>query len=133
MSKELATFLTGRYISIEMYPFSFNELIDYKKELGSEPVSNNELNTEIENYFSEYLNYGGLPVTIDSKIHKEISLNDLYSSIILHDIVERFEIRNIGLFNRITKFLVENIGNLISAHSVYTYLKHDLKITKLTI
>ncbi|MBR0271550.1 MAG: hypothetical protein IJQ68_06125 [Methanobrevibacter sp.] len=47
MSKELATFLTGRYISIEMYPFSFNELIDYKKELGSEPVSNNELNTEI--------------------------------------------------------------------------------------
>ena len=57
----------------------------------------------------------------------------MYSSIILHDIVERFEIRNIGLFNRITKFLVENIGNLISAHSVYTYLKHDLKITKLTI
>ncbi|WP_407378588.1 ATP-binding protein [Methanobrevibacter sp.] len=133
LSKELATFLTGRYISIEMYPFSFNEFIDYKKELGSEPLSNNELNTEIENYFNEYLNYGGLPVTIDSKNHKEVSLNDLYSSIILHDIVERFEIRNIGLFNRITKFLVENIGNLVSAHSVYTYLKHDLKITKSTI
>lgn len=133
LSKELATFLTGRYILIEMYPFSFNEFIDFKKELDEKPLIENEFSTEIENYFNEFLTYGGLPVTIDSKNHKEITLNDLYYSIILHDIVERFEIRNVGLFNRITKFLVENIGNLISAHSVYTFLKHDLKISKTTI
>ena len=133
LSKELATFLTGRYISIEMYPFSFNEFLDYKNELGEKPLLENEFNTEIENYFNEYLSFGGLPVTIDSKNHKEITLNDLYNSILLHDIVERFEIRNVGLFNRITKFLVENIGNLTSANAVYTYLKHDLKISKSTI
>ena len=133
LSKELATYLTGRYISIEMYPFSFNEFLDYKNELNEKPLWENELNSEIENYFNEYLSFGGLPVTIDSKNHKEITLNDLYYSIILHDIFERFDLRNVGLFNRITKFLIENIGNLISAHSVYTFLKHDLKISKTTI
>ena len=134
LSKELATFLTGRYISIEMYPFSFNEFIDYKRELGEKPLYDEEINTEIENYFNEYIEYGGLPVTVDTKNHKEITLNDLYSSIILHDIVERYEIRNVGLFNRITKYIVENIGNLISSNSVYTYLKHEkLKISKSTI
>ena len=134
LSKELATYLTGRYVSIEMYPFSFNEFLDYKKELNDTPLINNELNSELENYFEEYISYGGLPVTIASKNHKEILLNDLFSSIILHDLVERHEIRNIGLFNRIIKFLIENIGNLISAHSVYVYLKHDkLNIAKQTI
>ena len=134
LSKELATFLTGRYISIEMYPFSFNEFIDFKEELNQKAFFENEFNTDIENYFDEYISYGGLPVTIDTKNHKEITLNDLYSSILLHDIVERYEIRNIGLFSRITKFILENIGNLISAHSIYTYLKHEkMNITKSTI
>ena len=134
LSKELATFLTGRYISIEMYPFSFNEFIDFKEELNQKAFFENEFNTDIENYFEEYISYGGLPVTIDTKNHKEITLKDLYSSILLHDIVERYEIRNIGLFSRITKFILENIGNLISAHSVYTYLKHEkMNITKSTI
>ncbi len=134
LSKELATFLTGRYISIEMYPFSFNEFIDFKEELNQKAFFENEFNTDIENYFDEYISYGGLPVTIDTKNHKEITLNDLYSSILLHDIVERYEIRNIGLFSRITKFILENIGNLISAHSIYTYLKHEkINITKSTI
>ncbi len=134
LSKELATFLTGRYISIEMYPFSFNEFIDFKEELNQKAFFENEFNTDIENYFDEYISYGGLPVTIDTKNHKEITLKDLYSSILLHDIVERYEIRNIGLFSRITKFILENIGNLISAHSIYTYLKHEkMNITKSTI
>lgn len=134
LSKELATFLTGRYISIEMYPFSFNEFIDFKEELNQKAFFENEFNTDIENYFDEYISYGGLPVTIDTKNHKEITLKDLYSSILLHDIVERYEIRNIGLFSRITKFILENIGNLISAHSIYTYLKHEkINITKSTI
>jgi len=134
LSKELATYLTGRYVSIEMFPFSFNEFMDYKEELGEGPISNNELNTPLENYFEEYMDYGGLPVAIASRNHKEIILNDLYSSIILHDIVERHDIRQVGLFDRIVKYIIENIGNLISANSVYNYLKHDnLEISKPTI
>lgn len=134
LSSELATYLTGRYVSIEMYPFSFNEFIEYKKELNEKPMMNNELNSEIENYFDEYLNYGGFPVAIATNTNKEIILNDLYASIVLRNIVERYEIRNIGLFNRIIKFLISNVGNLISVNSLYRYLKHEkLEIGKATI
>ena len=48
--------------------------------------------------------------------------------------MERYEIRNIGIFNRVVKYIIENTGNLISANSIYKYLKHEkLKITKQTI
>ena len=134
LSSELSTYLTGRYVSIDMYPFSFTEFLDYKNELGEKPITANELKTELENYFDEYMAYGGFPIAISLKDHKEIILNDLYSSILLHDIVERHDIRNVGLFNRIVKFLIENIGNPISAHSVYNYLKHEIsEISKPTI
>lgn len=134
MSKEFATLLTGRYINIELYPFSFNEFLDYKKELNHPPSITNELNSDLENCFEEYQQYGGIPLTISSQKDKELVLNGIYSSIILNDIVERYEIRNVGLFNRIVKYIIENTGNLISANALYEYLKHDkLKITKSTI
>lgn len=134
MSKEFATLLTGRYINIELYPFSFNEFLDYKKELNQVPIITNELNSDLENYFEEYQQYGGLPLTISSQQDKELVLNGIYSSIILNDIVERYDVRNIGLFNRIVKYIIENTGNLISANKVYRYLKHEkLNITKKTI
>lgn len=134
MSKEFATLLTGRYVNIEMYPFSFNEFLDYKEELNQPPAIQNELNSELENYFEEYRQYGGIPLAISSQIDKELVLNGIYSSIILNDIIERYEIRNAGLFNRIVKYIIENTGNLISANAIYKYLKHEkLNITKQTI
>ena len=134
MSKELATLLTGRYVNIELYPFSFNEFLDYKKELNQPNLIKNALNTDLENYFEEYYQYGGMPLAISSKQDKELILNGIYSSIILNDIVERYEIRNIGLFNRIVKYIIENTGNLISANALFNYLKHEkLQITKQTI
>ena len=134
MSKEFATLLTGRYVNIEMYPFSFNEFLDYKEELNQPPSIQNELNTDLENYFEEFRQYGGIPLAISSQIDKELVLNGIYSSIILNDIIERYEIRNAGLFNRIVKYIIENTGNLISANAIYKYLKHEkLNITKQTI
>lgn len=135
LSKELATLLTGRYIEIKMYPFSFNEFINYKKELNQECIMKNELKTQNENLFEEYLQYGGLPLTISAdKKDKLIILQDLYSSIFLHDIIERYSIRNVGLLTRITKYLIENTGNLISANSIYKHLKQDkLSITPNTV
>lgn len=134
MSREFATLLTGRCVNIDMYPFSFNEFLDYKKELDQAPFIVNELNTDLENYFEEYLQYGGIPLTISAENDKELVLNGIYSSIILNDIVERYEIRNIGIFNRIVKYIIENTGNLISANALYTYLKNmNLSIAKPTI
>ena len=134
MSKEFATLLTGRYVNMEMYPFSFNEFLDYKNELNQMPFMVNEFNTDLENYFEEYLQYGGIPLTISSENDKELILNGIYSSIILNDIVERYEIRNVGIFKRVVKYIIENTGNLISANAAYNYLKHEnLRITKQTI
>ena len=134
MSAEFATLLTGRYVNIELYPFSFNEFLDYKQELNHPPAIKNELNSDLENFFEEYQKYGGIPLTISSQHDKELVLNGIYSSIILNDIIERYEIRNVGLFNRIIKYIIENTGNLISANAVYKYLKHEkLRITKTTI
>lgn len=135
LSQELATLLTGRYTEVTMYPFSFNEFLDYKKELNQQCIIKNNLKTPLENLFEEYLQYGGLPLAISANLKdKEIILKDLFSSIFLHDIVERYKIRNIGLLNRITKYLIENTGNLISANSIYKQLKQDkLSITPNTI
>ena len=134
MSKEFATLLTGRYVNIELYPFSFNEFLDYKNELNHSPAITNELNSDLENLFEEYQKYGGIPLVISSQHDKELVLNGIYSSIILNDIVERYEIRNVGLFNRIVKYIIENTGNLISANAIYKYFKHEkLRITKQTI
>lgn len=135
LSQELATLLTGRYTEITMYPFSFNEFLDYKKELNHECVIKNNLKTPLENLFDEYLQYGGLPLAISANVKdKQSILKDLFSSIFLHDIVERYEIRNIGLLNRITKYLIENTGKLISANTIYKQLKQDkLSITPNTV
>ncbi len=135
LSKELATLLTGRYMEIKMYPFSFNEFLDYKEELNHKCIIENELKTPIENLFEEYFQYGGMPLTISAdEKDKIVTLQDLYSSIFLNDIVKRYSIRNIGLLHRITKFLIENAGNLISANSIYKFLKQDkLSITPNTI
>ncbi len=134
MSKELATLLTGRFVNIEIYPFSFNEFLDYKKELNQSPFIKNEIKTYLENCLEEYYQYGGMPLAISTQYDKQLVLNGIYSSIILNDIVERYEIRNIGLFKRVVKYIIENTGNKISASGIYRYLKHEnLKITKQTI
>lgn len=135
LSKELATFLTGRYIEIKMYPFSFNEFLLYKHELDKECVLDNPLHTDLENLFEEYLQFGGLPTAISAEVEdKLVILRDLYSSIFLYDVVERYQIRNMGLLKRITKFLIENVGNLISANSIYKYFKQSkLGLTPNTI
>ena len=64
-----------------------------------------------------------MPVTIATRKNKLTTLNDLFSSILYNDIIERFNVRNTGLFKRIIRFIIENIGNLISANSIYKHLK----------
>ncbi|AWX31991.1 ATP-binding protein [Methanosphaera sp. BMS] len=126
LSKELSTLLTGRYTSITIYPFSFNEFKDYKKELNDRCIFNKDTNTEIENYFDEYLEYGGMPGVIATRNRKITTLNDLFSSIVYNDIITRFNIRNSGLFRHILKFIIENIGNPLSPNAIYKHLKHDI-------
>lgn len=119
LSGELATHLSGRYIKIQMYPFTFSELLELKKENG--------LEIDKEEVFKEYLEWGGMPqiYKMPTEEEKKLYISDLYSTIVLKDIVERMQIKDVQLLNRIIQFMLENIGGIISANSISNYMKKE--------
>lgn len=118
LSGEFATYLTGRIISIKMMPFTYSEFLELKKS------KHEEIN---EKTFSEYVEWGGMSLiyNTNNEIERKMYLRDLYSAIILKDIVERSKIKDINLLNRIVQFMMENIGGIISSNSIAGYLKND--------
>jgi predicted AAA+ superfamily ATPase len=146
LSGELSTYLTGRYIEIKVYPFSFLEYKKYNTKIDYEnsntPISNETHNKKIDNtnsnesnaykkvsdkeMFIDYLKYGGMPQLLEFETNEKIQyLIDLYNSIFLKDIIKRNEIRDIDLLERILLFIMANIGQLFSANSIVKYLKKD--------
>lgn len=119
LSGELATHLSGRYISIKMMPFTFKEYLQLKKE-------KNEV-IDVDKAFMEYVEWGCMPqiFNTNSVEERKLYLRDLYNSVILKDIVERNSIKDINLLNRVVQFLMENIGGIISSNSVTNYLKNE--------
>ena len=118
LSGEFATYLTGRIISIKMMPFTYSEFLELKKS------KHEEIN---EKTFSEYVQWGGMSLiyNTNNEIERKMYLRDLYSAIILKDIVERSKIKDINLLNKIVQFMMENIGGIISSNSIAGYLKND--------
>ena len=119
LSGELATHLAGRYISIKMMPFTFGEFVILNTTKKSKKTD--------KQMFEEYVNWGGMPqiYNTDSKMERKLYLKDLYNTIVLKDIVERNNIKDINLLNRITQFMMENIGGIISSNSIAKYLKGE--------
>lgn len=115
LSSEFATFLTGRYVSFEVYPFSFKEFIEYKG------------NDNLETLFLEYINFGGFPQTliIEDNESKKNLLTDLYNSIVIRDIVERYNVRDISLLDSYLKYILNAMGSLFSATNISNYLKNE--------
>ena len=118
LSGEFATYLTGRFISIKMMPFTYSEFLELKK-------SRNEEITE--KAFDEFIEWGGMPLIYNTSnsIERKMYLRDLYNAIILKDIVQRNQIKDINLLNRIIQFMMENIGGIISSNSIAGYLKNE--------
>lgn len=117
LSGELATHLTGRYYEIKMYPFSYQEFLDYRQKSSSLDL------------FNEYLKYGGMPQTFDLDETQKINyLDDLFNSIFYKDIVKRYQIRDIDILERLTTFIFDNIGNIFSASSIAEYYKKEMNI-----
>ena len=112
LSGELSTYLSGRYISFEILPFSFFEYLEYFK-----------LSKSKENYLA-YLKIGGLPelYNLETEEVKSHYVASLYDSILLKDIVKRYNIKNIKLLEEVFKFLIDNIGNLFSINKIVNYL-----------
>ena len=121
LSGELATLLSGRYIKIEMFPFSFNEVLDYNKSRYGQITSNDELNI-----FNEYVKYGGLPRTLNFDEEEKINyLTDIFSTIVLKDIISRNNIRDVVFLERLIKFMIVNTGETFSVNSIRNFLKHE--------
>lgn len=127
LSNELATLLAGRYIKINLYPFSFKEVLQYRRE-----IDNIKLDREsIKEYFNQYLLFGGMPGLLpisddDTKIN---ALQDIYDSIIVHDILSRYTINEIDLFKRFSHYLMNSTGQTFSKTSITNYLKNENKRT----
>jgi predicted AAA+ superfamily ATPase len=118
LSGELATYLAGRYIQFFVYPFSFKEYISAKEDLGE--------NRGISDYFSAYIREGGMPFVVTQNLPvsiKENYLKDIYHSVVLKDIVERNNIRDVVLLERVIQFALANTGQIFSATSIAKYLK----------
>lgn len=122
MSGELATVLSGRYVELKMLPLSFKEFcsgID-------EPLLTNAQK------FNRYIENGSFPYiakfNITSKEAKDY-LRDIYNSVLLKDIVSRLKISDITALENVTKFLLHNIGNTVSATKIANTLKTEGKST----
>lgn len=118
MSSEISTYLTGRYISIPVYTLSFAEYLEFKKQSG---LSTREL-------LNEYIRLGGFPIvalgSFDERAAYQI-VEGIYNSVITSDITKRHNIANFDLFNRVVRFIVENVGKTFSANAIVKFLKSE--------
>lgn len=120
MSSEIATYLTGRYISFRIFTLSFGEYLMFKRQYA--PVS--DAKTELANY----VRLGGFPAThLRAYSQEEVYtiVRDIYNSTIFSDIVRRSQIRKIDQLERIVKYTFNNVGNTFSAKSIADYLKSE--------
>ena len=118
MSSEISTYLTGRYVSIPVYTLSFREYLSFK---GKET-------SDAHRMFAEYLQYGGFPVIAISNFEPQSAyqiVDGIYASVVTRDISKRHKIRSKELFDRIVRYIVENVGKTFSANSIVAFLKNE--------
>lgn len=104
LSVELGTHLTGRHLSMELFPFSYSEFIRFKK-----------LNND-ENAVIDYLKTGGIPEYVKSDV--SYVLNALVDDILMRNIAIRHSVRDVNSLRQLTAYLITNIGNLVSANKL---------------
>ena len=114
LSGELATVLSGRYVTFRVMPFSFQEACEMRK-----------IKTPDENDLTEYMNWGGMPQRFSMHGESEVRtfLQDLYNSVVLRDIVQRTGARDVDLLNRIMEYLMANPSQTFSSQGILKYFK----------
>lgn len=118
LSSEISTYLTGRYVTISVYTLSFKEYLTFK----------NNQNKPIKEQLQDYIRFGGFPLVAISNLDEKASyqiVEDIYNSVVVNDITKKRNIQNIDLFNRVVRFIVENIGKTFSANSIVKFLKSE--------
>jgi uncharacterized protein len=112
LSSELATHISGRYVEIHMLPLSFREYLSGIK-------------ADKDLAFNQYLEYGGLPGLLELNSRDDLYrhyMEGVYNTIVIKDILGRSNIKETDLLESILLYMIDNIGNLISANNIANYL-----------
>lgn len=116
LSSELSTLLAGRFVEIKMLPLSFKEYYTFWEKDKSKTV---------EELFNQYVKYGSLP-TITTLPQNNATINDfllgIYNTVILKDVIQRNNIKEVAILDRVIKYVISNIGSIISANKISNYL-----------
>lgn len=118
MSSEISTYLTGRFVSIPVYPLSFKEYLTFKAGSG---FSQKKL-------LEEYIRFGGFPIIALGNYDQQSAyqiVNGIYHTVISRDIVKRHRITRQDLFDRVVKYIIENMGRTFSASSIARFLRSE--------
>jgi len=114
LSSDLATHLSGRYIEIPVYGLSYSEFIEFHK------LQNNK------ETLIKYIKYGGSPYLVNLEFDDEIIygyLRSIYNTIILKDVVSRYNIRDVDFLERLTEYLSDSLGSYVSSKKITDFLK----------
>lgn len=118
MSSEISTYLTGRYVIIPVYTLSLREYLTFK----------NKDESQARDVFDEYVQYGGFPLVgisnFDTRSAYQL-VDGIYASVITRDISKRHKIRNKELFDRVVRYVIENVGMTFSANTIVKFLKSE--------
>ncbi|MEN8227605.1 MAG: ATP-binding protein [Bacteroidota bacterium] len=121
LSGELATYLSGRYVEIEVHALTYREFLLFHQ------MENNS------NSLSIYLRIGGLPNLIHLRQEDEIIfdyLRNIYATILFKDVIRRYNIRNVSFLENLVLFLSDNVGSIVSAKKISDFLKsQQIKIS----
>ena len=115
LSGDLSTLLAGRYVEIRVHPLTYPEFLEFHGLQDS------------DDSLMKYLNYGGLPglrkIGLDSDEHVWAYLSSVFNTVMLKDIIERHDIRNVPFLNNLIAFYADTTGKLTSANSISKYMK----------
>lgn len=118
MSSEISTYLTGRYILISVFTLSFREYLEFKKESTQ----------SYDKLLEEYIKFGGFPIIALGEYEQQSAyqiVDGIYHTVVSRDIVKRHRINKQDLFDRVVKYVIENMGNTFSASSISNFLKSE--------
>ena len=116
LSGELATLLSGRYVSFKILPFTFAEVLEIQRIKDAD-----------DEVLMDYIRWGGMPqrFSINTDNELKVFFSDLYDSIVLKDIVTRYKIQNVSLLNKIIDYLSINMSQIFSGTSIVNFLKSE--------
>jgi len=124
LSSELSTLLTWRFIELQVYPFSFQNYLEFKDLKISSSLDNKKID-----YFEDYINNWWLPeiLKIENIETKQNYISTLIDSILYKDIITRYKLRKTAFLWSLLKFIYANTCSLFSINSIVKYLKQDIK------